>query len=89
MIVSVCEQSFSNTDLVDEEPVLIERERLSPQWKCYAKHISTQQVLLIFLPATYTGNANKTHNTHTQREHCVSHYLINCLLHNLQHIKPN
>ncbi|KAG7326342.1 hypothetical protein KOW79_009743 [Hemibagrus wyckioides] len=47
-------QSFSNTDLVDEEPVLIEKERLSPQWKCYAKHISAQQVLLIFLPATYT-----------------------------------
>ncbi|XP_047669772.1 KICSTOR complex protein SZT2 isoform X5 [Tachysurus fulvidraco] len=47
-------QSFSNTDLVDEEPVVMERERLSPQWKCYAKHISAQQVLLIFLPATYT-----------------------------------
>ncbi|KAM9483305.1 KICSTOR complex protein SZT2 isoform 15-T15 [Clarias gariepinus] len=47
-------QSFSNTDLVDEEPVLLERECLSPQWKCYAKHISTQQVLLIFIPATYT-----------------------------------
>ncbi|XP_060723793.1 KICSTOR complex protein SZT2 isoform X5 [Tachysurus vachellii] len=47
-------QSCSNTDLVDEEPVVMERERLSPQWKCYAKHISAQQVLLIFLPATYT-----------------------------------
>ncbi|XP_034169219.2 KICSTOR complex protein SZT2 isoform X4 [Pangasianodon hypophthalmus] len=47
-------QSFSNTDLVDEEPVLMERESLSPRWKCYAKHISAQQVLLIFLPATYT-----------------------------------
>ncbi|TVK90578.1 KICSTOR complex protein SZT2 [Bagarius yarrelli] len=47
-------QSFSNTDMVDEEPVVIGRERLFPQWKCYAKHISAQQVLLIFLPATYT-----------------------------------
>ncbi|XP_060775676.1 KICSTOR complex protein SZT2 isoform X2 [Neoarius graeffei] len=47
-------QSFSNTDLVDEEPVLIESASSSPQWKCYAKHMSAQQVLLIFLPATYT-----------------------------------
>ncbi|XP_046713542.1 KICSTOR complex protein SZT2 isoform X6 [Silurus meridionalis] len=47
-------QSFSNTDLVDEEPVLMERENLCPQWKCYAKYINAQQVLLIFLPATYT-----------------------------------
>lgn len=57
----LCEQSFSNTDLVDEEPLLMERESLSPQWKCYAKYISAQQVLLIFLPATFTGNKTKKH----------------------------
>ncbi|XP_062853204.1 KICSTOR complex protein SZT2 [Trichomycterus rosablanca] len=46
-------QSFSNADLVDEESMQMERERLNPQWKCYAKHISAQQILLIFIPATY------------------------------------
>ncbi|XP_035380425.1 KICSTOR complex protein SZT2 isoform X2 [Electrophorus electricus] len=47
-------QSFSNADLVDEEPVVTEREQSAPQWKCYAKLISPQQVLLVFLPATFS-----------------------------------
>ncbi|KAI4886625.1 hypothetical protein NFI96_012743, partial [Prochilodus magdalenae] len=47
-------QSFSNADLVDEEPVVTVEENLSPLWKCYAKFISPQQVLLVFLPATFT-----------------------------------
>ncbi|XP_066518983.1 KICSTOR complex protein SZT2 [Hoplias malabaricus] len=47
-------QSFSNADLVDEEPVVVDGENSSPLWKCYAKCISPQQVLLVFLPATFT-----------------------------------
>jgi len=48
-------QSFSNADLVDDEPAGLERDGLSPHWKCYAKYISHQQILLTFLPATFTG----------------------------------
>ncbi|XP_044217594.1 KICSTOR complex protein SZT2 isoform X5 [Thunnus albacares] len=47
-------QSFSNADLVDEEPLLGERSCSMPQWRCYAKYISSQQILLTFLPATFT-----------------------------------
>ncbi|KAG1934132.1 protein SZT2 [Pimephales promelas] len=47
-------QSFSNADLVDDEPAGLERDGLSPHWKCYAKYISHQQILLTFLPATFT-----------------------------------
>ncbi|XP_041648166.1 KICSTOR complex protein SZT2 isoform X2 [Cheilinus undulatus] len=47
-------QSFSNADLVDEEPLLVERNCSTPMWRCYAKHISSQQILLTFLPASFT-----------------------------------
>ncbi|XP_028855759.1 KICSTOR complex protein SZT2 isoform X3 [Denticeps clupeoides] len=49
-------QSFSNADLLDEEPerVHVERVGSTPHWKCYAKFISPQQILLTFLPATFT-----------------------------------
>ncbi|XP_074524267.1 KICSTOR complex protein SZT2 isoform X2 [Halichoeres trimaculatus] len=47
-------QSFSNADLVDEEPSLGQRDNSTPQWRCYAKYISSQQVLLTFLPASFT-----------------------------------
>ncbi|XP_041705364.2 KICSTOR complex protein SZT2-like isoform X2 [Coregonus clupeaformis] len=47
-------QSFSNADLVDEEAVPVERDGSTPQWKCYAKYISPQQILLTFLPSTFT-----------------------------------
>ncbi|KAI4828703.1 hypothetical protein KUCAC02_022781 [Chaenocephalus aceratus] len=47
-------QSFSNADLVDEEPSLRERSCSAPQWRCYAKYISSQQIILTFLPASYT-----------------------------------
>ncbi|XP_051233683.1 KICSTOR complex protein SZT2 isoform X3 [Dicentrarchus labrax] len=47
-------QSFSNADLVDEEPLLGERSCSTPQWRCYAKYISSQQILLTFLPASFT-----------------------------------
>ncbi|KAM3876225.1 KICSTOR complex protein SZT2 [Diretmus argenteus] len=47
-------QSFSNADLVDEEPLLGERSCSAPQWRCYAKYINSQQILLTFIPATFT-----------------------------------
>nr|XP_046248822.1 KICSTOR complex protein SZT2 isoform X2 [Scatophagus argus] len=47
-------QSFSNADLVDEEPLLGDRSCSVPQWRCYAKYISSQQIFLTFLPASYT-----------------------------------
>ncbi|XP_070764616.1 KICSTOR complex protein SZT2 [Enoplosus armatus] len=47
-------QSFSNADLVDEEVLLGERSRSMPQWRCYIKYISSQQILLTFLPASFT-----------------------------------
>ncbi|XP_069574569.1 KICSTOR complex protein SZT2 [Brachyistius frenatus] len=47
-------QSFSNAELADEEPLLLERSCSTPQWRCYAKYISSQQLLLTFLPATFT-----------------------------------
>ncbi|XP_072246292.1 KICSTOR complex protein SZT2 isoform X3 [Leuresthes tenuis] len=46
-------QSFSNADLVDEEPLLVERSGSTPRWRCYAKSVSSQQLLLTFLPATF------------------------------------
>uniref|UniRef100_A0A673XBR0 SZT2 subunit of KICSTOR complex n=1 Tax=Salmo trutta TaxID=8032 RepID=A0A673XBR0_SALTR len=36
------------------EPVPVERDGSTPQWKCYAKYISPQQIFLTFLPATFT-----------------------------------
>ncbi|XP_044054476.1 KICSTOR complex protein SZT2 isoform X4 [Siniperca chuatsi] len=47
-------QSFSNADLVDEEALLGESSCSTPQWRCYAKYISSQQILLTFLPASFT-----------------------------------
>lgn len=47
-------QSFSNADLVDEEPLPGERSCSTAQWRCYAKYINSQQILLTFLPATFT-----------------------------------
>ncbi|XP_026179162.1 KICSTOR complex protein SZT2 isoform X4 [Mastacembelus armatus] len=47
-------QSFSNGDLVEEEPLLASRSCSTPQWRCYAKYISPQQIFLTFLPASFT-----------------------------------
>ncbi|XP_075935279.1 KICSTOR complex protein SZT2 isoform X5 [Anarhichas minor] len=47
-------ESFSNADLVDEEPSLGERSCSTPQWRCYAKYINSQQIILTFLPAFFT-----------------------------------
>uniref|UniRef100_A0A3P8USC8 SZT2 subunit of KICSTOR complex n=1 Tax=Cynoglossus semilaevis TaxID=244447 RepID=A0A3P8USC8_CYNSE len=44
-----------NADLVDEEPLLTDSSCSVPQWRCYAKFISPQQILLTFLPASFTG----------------------------------
>ncbi|CAL8256033.1 unnamed protein product [Merluccius merluccius] len=48
-------QSFSNVDLVDEEPVQPGQSCSAPQWRCYAKYVSSQQILLTFLPTALTG----------------------------------
>ncbi|KAI7807837.1 KICSTOR complex protein SZT2 isoform X9 [Triplophysa rosa] len=47
-------QSFSNADLVDDGTAGIESDDASPHWKCYVKYISHQQILLTFIPATFT-----------------------------------
>ncbi|XP_062252253.1 KICSTOR complex protein SZT2 isoform X5 [Platichthys flesus] len=47
-------QSFSNADLVDDEPLLLDSSCSVPQWRCYAKYISPQQILLTFLPVSFT-----------------------------------
>ncbi|XP_075901818.1 KICSTOR complex protein SZT2 [Nelusetta ayraudi] len=47
-------QSFSNADLVDEEAVTVERSCCVPQWRCYAKYVNSQQILLTFLPASFS-----------------------------------
>ncbi|CAJ1064685.1 KICSTOR complex protein SZT2 [Xyrichtys novacula] len=47
-------QSFSNADFVDEEPLLGPQDCSTPQWRCYAKYISSQQILLTILPASFT-----------------------------------
>lgn len=51
-------QSFSNADLVDEESLLGERSCSTPQWRCYIKYISSQQILLTFLPASFRGTCS-------------------------------
>nr|XP_043900372.1 KICSTOR complex protein SZT2 isoform X3 [Solea senegalensis] len=47
-------QSFSNADLVDEEPMLADGSCSVPQWRCYAKYISPQQILITVLPVSFT-----------------------------------
>uniref|UniRef100_A0AAY4B5N6 SZT2 n=1 Tax=Denticeps clupeoides TaxID=299321 RepID=A0AAY4B5N6_9TELE len=45
-------KKYSTRYLLDEEPerVHVERVGSTPHWKCYAKFISPQQILLTFLP---------------------------------------
>ncbi|XP_035504823.1 KICSTOR complex protein SZT2 isoform X3 [Scophthalmus maximus] len=47
-------QSFSNADFVEEEPLLVNSSCSVPRWRCYAKYISPQQILLTFLPVCFT-----------------------------------
>ncbi|CAN9500871.1 unnamed protein product [Ophioblennius macclurei] len=42
-------QSFSDADLADEES-----SYSTPQWRCYIKSVSSQQLLLTFLPSTFS-----------------------------------
>lgn len=37
--------------------MLGERSCSVPQWRCYAKYINSQQILLTFLPASFTGTS--------------------------------
>ncbi|XP_075997679.1 KICSTOR complex protein SZT2 isoform X4 [Genypterus blacodes] len=46
-------QSFSNADLVEEEPLLGGGSSCTPQWRCYAKYINPLQIFLTFLPAAF------------------------------------
>ncbi|XP_068449279.1 KICSTOR complex protein SZT2 isoform X2 [Clinocottus analis] len=70
-------QSFSNADLVDEELSLGKRSGSVPQWRCYAKSIGSQQIVLTFLPASFTDvlmlmalgmEANPRSNVSTQED---------------------
>uniref|UniRef100_A0A8D3B9F7 SZT2 subunit of KICSTOR complex n=1 Tax=Scophthalmus maximus TaxID=52904 RepID=A0A8D3B9F7_SCOMX len=45
---------FSNADFVEEEPLLVNSSCSVPRWRCYAKYISPQQILLTFLPVCFT-----------------------------------
>uniref|UniRef100_A0A3B3D587 SZT2 subunit of KICSTOR complex n=1 Tax=Oryzias melastigma TaxID=30732 RepID=A0A3B3D587_ORYME len=49
----ILSRDFSNEDLVEEDPLLLQRSASSPQWRCYVKYISPQQLLLTFLPASF------------------------------------
>uniref|UniRef100_A0A3B4EWT8 SZT2 subunit of KICSTOR complex n=1 Tax=Pundamilia nyererei TaxID=303518 RepID=A0A3B4EWT8_9CICH len=40
-----------------ESPLLLESSCSAPQWRCYAKCISSQHLILTFLPATFTGES--------------------------------
>lgn len=46
---------------MDEEPLLGKKSWPTPNWRCYAKHISSQQILLTFLPASFTGRLEFLH----------------------------
>uniref|UniRef100_A0A3B4AZE0 Uncharacterized protein n=1 Tax=Periophthalmus magnuspinnatus TaxID=409849 RepID=A0A3B4AZE0_9GOBI len=57
--VPLCERdhnalSLNTTELVEEEP-LLPAPYSSPQWRCYAKSISSQHILLTLVPATFNG----------------------------------
>ncbi|XP_042078063.1 KICSTOR complex protein SZT2 isoform X8 [Haplochromis burtoni] len=73
-------QSFSNADLVDEEPLLLESSCSAPQWRCYAKCISSQHLILTFLPATFTdvlmlmasGESEPRSNVSTQEDDALT-----------------
>ncbi|XP_060686536.1 KICSTOR complex protein SZT2 [Hemiscyllium ocellatum] len=45
-------QSVGNPEMT-EDNTLPAPEKSTPQWKCYARFVNAQQILLIFLPATF------------------------------------
>ncbi|XP_064415802.1 KICSTOR complex protein SZT2 [Latimeria chalumnae] len=47
-------QSLGNTELIEEDALPGESEISLPQWRCYAKYVSPQQIFLIFIPATFS-----------------------------------
>ncbi|XP_041064757.1 KICSTOR complex protein SZT2 isoform X7 [Carcharodon carcharias] len=46
-------QSVGNADMTEDNILPVEPES-TPQWRCYAKSVNAQQILLTFLPATFT-----------------------------------
>ncbi|XP_032884732.1 KICSTOR complex protein SZT2 isoform X1 [Amblyraja radiata] len=46
-------QSVGNTDMTEDNVIPVENES-TPQWRCYTKFVNAQQILLTFLPATFT-----------------------------------
>ncbi|XP_061680638.1 KICSTOR complex protein SZT2 isoform X2 [Syngnathoides biaculeatus] len=46
-------QSLAHAEPACDESSPAGRSRSVPQWRCYAKHVSSQQILLTFLPATF------------------------------------
>ncbi|XP_068600053.1 KICSTOR complex protein SZT2 [Brachionichthys hirsutus] len=47
-------QSVSNADLVDEGSPMGGRSSSTPRWRCYIRYISSQQIFLTFLPASFS-----------------------------------
>ncbi|XP_067893001.1 KICSTOR complex protein SZT2-like [Heterodontus francisci] len=46
-------QSVGNADITEDNILPVENES-TPQWRCYARFVNAQQILLTFLPATFT-----------------------------------
>ncbi|XP_072918888.1 KICSTOR complex protein SZT2 isoform X4 [Hemitrygon akajei] len=46
-------QSVGNADMTEDNVVSVENETI-PQWRCYTRFVNAQQILLIFLPATFS-----------------------------------
>ncbi|XP_078074903.1 SZT2 subunit of KICSTOR complex isoform X3 [Mustelus asterias] len=46
-------QSVGNADMTEDNVLPVETES-TPQWRCYARLVNAQQILLTFLPATFT-----------------------------------
>ncbi|XP_069795103.1 KICSTOR complex protein SZT2 isoform X3 [Narcine bancroftii] len=47
-------QSVGNADMIEDSVLPVESES-TPQWRCYTRFVNAQQVLLTFLPATFTA----------------------------------
>lgn len=47
---------------------MVERSCCVPQWRCYAKYVNSQQILLTFLPASFSG-APQTHHILSSNAH--------------------
>ncbi|XP_030063288.1 KICSTOR complex protein SZT2 isoform X2 [Microcaecilia unicolor] len=47
-------QSLCTTEMMEEDTLVEEAETRPPQWRCYARMINSQHVLLTFLPMTFS-----------------------------------